>query len=50
MAFPYNPPYEFLPALPGFTLTSTDFATVSRGRTLRSAASWAPVVRMSRRN
>ena len=24
MAFPYNP-YEFLPELPGFTLTSTDF-------------------------
>ena len=25
MAFPYNP-YDFLPALPGFVLTSSDFA------------------------
>lgn len=33
MAFPYNP-YEFLPELPGFTLTSTD---ISDGRPLKMA-------------
>lgn len=33
MAFPYNP-YDFLPGLPGFTLTSAD---VTDGRPLRNA-------------
>ena len=33
MAFPYNP-YDFLPKLPGFTLTSTD---VTDGRPLKMA-------------
>lgn len=33
MAFDYNP-YDFLPALPGFTLTSTD---ITDGQPLRNA-------------
>ena len=33
MAFPYNP-YDFLPELPGFTLTSTD---ITDGRPLKNA-------------
>lgn len=33
MAFPYNP-YDFLPTLPGFTLTSTDIAD---GKPLKKA-------------
>ena len=33
MAFPYNP-YDFLPALPGFTLTSAD---ISDGQPLKTA-------------
>jgi Raf kinase inhibitor-like YbhB/YbcL family protein len=33
MAFPYNP-YEFLPALPGFTLTSSD---ITDGQPLKNA-------------
>ncbi len=42
MAFDYNP-YDFLPELPTFTLTSESFATGSRGPTIRSAASWGRV-------
>ena len=42
MALDYNP-YDFLPELPGFTLTSTDITDgEAAAQGSRSAASWAP--------
>ena len=49
MAFPYNP-YDHLPKLPSFTLTSESFTDGQPFPTTRSAASWAPAERTSRRS
>ena len=49
MAFPYNP-YDLLPKLPTFTLTSESFTDGRRWPTTRSAASWARAARTSRRS
>ena len=50
MAFDYNP-YEFLPKLPSFTLTSESLSrTGSRLAMTRSAGSWAQADPMSPRS